>query len=551
MMVWTKAVFFAALAASTLSAGTAAASGGDDHTHGDEARAASNLAAPRLVAVSETLELVGVLTTRGLSLYLDRPDTTEPVTDASIVADVDGKSVPVATNEDGTYTLEGDWAARGGSHDFVFTVTAGDSVDLLSGTLEVPDQHSAHAQVPRWLWGLGAVLAAAALFAGWVRLRQRRGPGPGAAIFMIAAFFLSVPTPGLAGGGDDHTHAEEAVATPRAYTLDVPDSPYRLPGGSLFVPKATQRLIELRTTVASTTREQQSVRLLGRLIPDPARAGLVQSAAGGRIAVPTAGLPTLGGTVQRGQVLAYVEPALSGGDRAALAGERTRAATDLALAEQRLARLERLHGTVAGREIDAARLEAEGLRRRLSEIDSASSHREILRAPIDGRIARMNVAAGQVVRPDDVLFEVVADGAFVVEASNFSAASTGTRAFATLPDGRVLSLRLAGQGAAYDDQAIHLRFSVDDAPAGVPLYTPVKVLVSLDAASEGIAVPARAVVQSTAGTPVVWVKVAPETFEPRSVRYEELDGERVLVVAGLKSPARVVVSGAGLINQIR
>ena len=48
------------------------------------------------------------------------------------------------------------------------------------------------------------------------------------------------------------------------------------------------------------------------------------------------------------------------------------------------------------------------------------------------------------------------------------------------------------------------------------------------------------------------MKTEPERFEPRTVRYEPLDGQRVVIVlAGLKPDVRVVTEGATLLNQIR
>lgn len=523
------------------------AGGGDDHTHGDEPTVVARVSAPRIAAASETLELVGVLDRTGLTFFVDRPDTNEPVLGASLMVDVDGESREATVNEDGNYRLEGNWADRAGTHDFVFTVMMGEDADLLSGTLEVPEglahPHGTHGGA--WATGVAATIALA-LLAVWL-LRRRRATVAAAVLALAAA----IPRPAEAGGGDDHTHGDEEAAATTGFVLGMPDSPYRMPNGSLFVPKATQRLIGLRTSIATTATEPRSTRLIGRLVPDPSRAGLVQSVAGGRIVVPESGLPALGSTVAQGQLLAYVEPFLSGGDLSGLAAERTAVATELAVVEQRLERLERLGGTVAGREIDEARLRVEGLRRRSAELAGAAARREALRAPVTGQLARMSVVAGQVVTPEQVLFEIAAPGAVAVEASSYAPERYGKRASARLPDGRVLALTLAGQGTALDNQALLLRYRVEEAPPGLPLYSPVTVLPSLEEVREGIPVPAAAIVQSTAGTPMVWVKVAPETFAPRDVVFEDLDGDRVLVVAGLKSPARVVVGAAGLINQIR
>ena len=57
--------------------------------------------------------------------------------------------------------------------------------------------------------------------------------------------------------------------------------------------------------------------------------------------------------------------------------------------------------------------------------------------------------------------------------------------------------------------------------------------------------------KNAANQSVVWVKVAPEEFEPRTVTYQPLDGTRVTVTSGLKSSERVVTQGATLINQVR
>jgi cobalt-zinc-cadmium efflux system membrane fusion protein len=49
----------------------------------------------------------------------------------------------------------------------------------------------------------------------------------------------------------------------------------------------------------------------------------------------------------------------------------------------------------------------------------------------------------------------------------------------------------------------------------------------------------------------VWVKTAPERFEPRTVTVEPLDGVSIAVTSGLKAGDRVATQGATLINQVR
>jgi hypothetical protein len=59
------------------------------------------------------------------------------------------------------------------------------------------------------------------------------------------------------------------------------------------------------------------------------------------------------------------------------------------------------------------------------------------------------------------------------------------------------------------------------------------------------------VVRATNGQNIVYEHVAAERFAPRAVRVEPLDGERVLVAAGLSPTARVVTQGAELLDQVR
>jgi cobalt-zinc-cadmium efflux system membrane fusion protein len=57
--------------------------------------------------------------------------------------------------------------------------------------------------------------------------------------------------------------------------------------------------------------------------------------------------------------------------------------------------------------------------------------------------------------------------------------------------------------------------------------------------------------KNPANQTIVWVKTAPERFEPRVVTTLPLDGVQVAVTAGLSADERVATAGASLINQVR
>ena len=77
------------------------------------------------------------------------------------------------------------------------------------------------------------------------------------------------------------------------------------------------------------------------------------------------------------------------------------------------------------------------------------------------------------------------------------------------------------------------------------------VFVTTGEEKRGIAIPRASLVRSANGQDVVYVHIAAEQFEQRSVHVEPLDGERVLISAGIDPGQRVVVQGAELLDHVR
>jgi multidrug efflux pump subunit AcrA (membrane-fusion protein) len=88
-------------------------------------------------------------------------------------------------------------------------------------------------------------------------------------------------------------------------------------------------------------------------------------------------------------------------------------------------------------------------------------------------------------------------------------------------------------------------------PSGQRLGQFVTVIAPTSEDVEGVAVPRAAVVRAANGQDVVYLHTAAERFEPREVRTAPLDGQRVLVLAGLQRGQRLVTQGAELLDQVR
>ena len=74
---------------------------------------------------------------------------------------------------------------------------------------------------------------------------------------------------------------------------------------------------------------------------------------------------------------------------------------------------------------------------------------------------------------------------------------------------------------------------------------------ALIVASDPATSPAASIVRRSNGQSVVFEHVRAELFAAREVRIEPLDGDNVLIVAGLEPGKRIVAQAASLIDQVR
>jgi biotin carboxyl carrier protein len=351
--------------------------------------------------------------------------------------------------------------------------------------------------------------------------------------------------PGAHGPGGEHLDAPGAAVSASGLA--------RLPDGSVNVPKNAQRRMGIRTLVAPESEAAATIELPGRVVIDPNAGGRVQAAYGGRVEAGPNGLPVVGQTVKRGQMLASVrhhpEPFALGNQSAQLAELRSQRT----LAEQRVQRLEGLEGTVPRKEIEAARADAQSLQQREASIGRSLDAREVLVAPISGVIARADVLAGQVVEPRELLFEVVDPSRMLVEATTADPGLLGRIGSAKLQGTPQARLKLLGAARVLRDGVLPLSFALRGDGSALPLAIgqPVTLIVALNERTRGFVLPAQAVVRNPANEPVVWIKSGAERFIPQAVQFRALDAHTVVVTQGLGADNRVVVQGAPLIAQIR
>ena len=340
----------------------------------------------------------------------------------------------------------------------------------------------------------------------------------------------------------------------QAPTLDVgTDRAARAANGAVFVPKPIQRIFGLRTVVTESASHPRSIELPGRIIPDPNASGYVQTSVGGRLSAPPDGFPRLGTAVRQGDVLAQVTPPMQAIDVSDMRQRQGELDQQIDIVQRRLARYERLapSGAIPFAQLEETRFELQGLKDRRSALDTVRRTTEALVAPVSGVVAEGTPIAGQMAQPNAVIFHIIDPARLWVEALSFDVMAPAQSASATMANGRTLPLAFRGSGLADRNQSIPIHFAVTGAIDGLRAGQFVTVFATTGEEKRGIAIPRASLVRSANGQDLVYVHIAAEQFEQRSVHVEPLDGERVLISAGIEPGQRVVVQGAELLDHVR
>jgi membrane fusion protein, heavy metal efflux system len=551
---------FAALGAALITLlGASWLSAHEGHDHDAAPLPASVIIAPRAEATSDAFELIAIAEGSELAIYLDRFPTNEPVEGAAIEVETPNGPVIARTHGD-AYQVPATWLSKPGRYDLIFTVTTKEGTDVLPLTLEIPAERSGStptgytsARGESWSGRALLILGVAAGFViGMTAMAFfRRVRTIAISVLLLAATTIfgvnAIAHEALAHEGEDHGPTSEAQ---RFASRDLAQL---LPDGSVFVPKATQRILAIRTALTEQGHFRRAIELPGRILPDPNASGYVQASVGGRLSPPPGGFPKLGTRVSQGDVLAFVTPPIQAVDVSDMRQRQGELDQQISIVERRVARYEPLvqSGSITRVQLDEARLELQGLKDRRAALDKARREPEALIAPVSGIIADGVVAAGQMTQPNTVVFQIVDPERLWIEALSFNAFSGTQTATARSPSGRSLALKYQGSGFTDRNQSIPIHFSIEGDVAGLRVGQFVTVLANTDEEQNGLAVPRGSVVRSANGQDVVYEHVTAERFQARLVRTQPLDGEWVLIATGIGPGRRVVTQGAELLDQVR
>lgn len=476
-------------------------------------------------------------------LYLADADTNAPITGATIDAEAAGwQGQAKPTREPGVYELA--WPVPEGGGDMTLIVSASGKDDLIlvqavGRRAVIQPMNSGHEPGANWKTLGMAGGAGAILLVGGIALIQRNRK---AAVAMLALGLLGFSDPSFGHGGEDHG---DAPAAP----------PQAQPGTPVAMSKPTQFLLGIRTIKVEQREAADTVRVIGRVIADPAGYARVQPSQPARIVSdPAHAIPIPGQVVKRGQVLAVLEPTLSTLEKGDKRGLLSRVDSEINITERELARQVTLGDLVPAKQVETTRIRLDQLRKERGQITGTALGRELLTAPVDGMVTDVHVVPGEVVTPDRVLVEIIDPTRLRIEAviHDLPVAhriSGATAASKLVPD-RTFPLTLLGRSPKIDpvDQGIHAIFQVaSDQAEALNIGMPVDVFLATGATRLRTAVP-RDSIAELGGRQVVFVRTAPEVFEIRPVKIERVIGSLAEIAEGVKPGDRVVTQG---IEQLR
>jgi cobalt-zinc-cadmium efflux system membrane fusion protein len=300
----------------------------------------------------------------------------------------------------------------------------------------------------------------------------------------------------------------------------------------------------------------------GELLASFDATGVIEAAPGrqAEVTAPIAGLvdaasiarsPTPGQRVRRGDVLAYLIPSLGEGGGSVYAEARAA----LREAQDEYARAKRLVDADAAprRRLHEAENRLQAAREALSGYAGGlvSGGRLPIRAPISGEIARRSIAPGGRLEAGAPLFTIVDPSIATlrvnVPASQASLVTPRSGAGFTIEgsDRRYEAATILSVGSVIDptSRTLPVLYQIPNADGSIKVGQNARVQVATGQRVTGILIPVSAVMDED-GRAIAYVQPEGETFEKRELRLGGRQGDRVLVLDGIRAGERVVTGAS-------
>ena len=355
----------------------------------------------------------------------------------------------------------------------------------------------------------------------------------------------------------ESAQARDSISVPdlRVYAR-AEDAPREEGGGESgisFLKEQQWKTPGFTTAFATNGSVSATIDASGTIEPAAGRYAEVTAPIGGLVdAGSVASSPAPGQHVRRGQVLALLVPTLGEGGSGAFAEARAR----LREAQDEFDRAKRLVEAEAApaRRLHEAEIRLQASREALAGFSGgalSTDGRLAISSPIAGVVARRTIAPGSRVEAGAPLFTVV-DPSVVWLSVNVPAAqaslvgrSGGASFELEGASRRYDTRRVVSIGSVIDSMSrtLPVIYEIANADGSIKVGATARVHVRTGATQQGVVIPVAAILDED-GRPIVYVQPEGETFEKRSIRIGGQDGDRVLVLEGLKPGERIVTGAA-------
>jgi RND family efflux transporter MFP subunit len=336
-----------------------------------------------------------------------------------------------------------------------------------------------------------------------------------------------------------------------AHPADLPEAGPGVEDAIVFLKEQQWQTPGFGTALAEEGSLPSGIDVPGEIVPAAGRYAEVSAPVDGLVDPEGASVaPAPGQTVERGQILAVVTPAL-GDSGSALAAARA----ELRQAEQDHARAKRLLEVeaVPKRRLDEARIRLDAARESLAGLaggDAVGPDGRIrLRSPITGVVALRDLAPGSRVEAGEQLF-VIVDPSLVwlrahVPAADAARIGANAGASFMLEGGATHeTARTVAVGSMVDEEtrSVAVLYEVENPKGSIKLGAHARVRVRTGEVVQGVLVPDSALLEED-GRPIAYVQQEGERFERRELALGPRSGGLVLVRGGIASGERVVSGG--------
>ena len=522
------------------------------HSHGEapakQAVISNSSAEARLMKTGKTFEIVFKITDTEkpeLTAYITDPESNLPISNATVTVNSNGGAAIVLnkTDKKGVYSEHSKNIENG-------TLSISIKKEKFEEKFTFENVNFSASKSGNYLILILVFLSAIILFLLRKKLKFPKWNCSG--LLLIALLFKLSHV--FAHGDEDHGSKKKKEEPEHTKTGDTTISKS---SSGLAVPKELQLHLNITTEKVVERSLGQTLRLIGRVVSDPSGYARLQASQNARVLNdPEDPLPLPGQKVKKDQVVLSLQPTLGKTETSDQKTALYKIESDIVKLRKDVERKEKLGEYGTKKDLENARIELESVVKQKEEIINKTFKPEYLRSPLDGIVADLHVRPGEIVTSDKTIVEIVDPSTLMVEALLFDSTLSDeiVKGYARLPlnADKTITLELLGVSPKVnkEDQAIHLLFKAKETDASIKLDMAIEVIAELKSSKPTLAIPKGAIVEDRTGV-WVFVKINPETFEPRKVRVNRYIDGYAEITDGVNLGEVIVVDGAYLLNQAR